>query len=214
IAQSERRTDGIVLDALITEAPASDLIPKVVSGLIGNQTKGRWNNAYENAFILLALHRYFATYEDATPDFVARVWLGDLYAAESTFEGRTTDRVNTLVPMQEVLGQLAESGESTIVIANEGTGRLYYRLGLEYAPDDLELDPRDEGFVVERVYEAVDDPGDVTRDADGTWRIAAGAKVRVRLTMVADAQRTSVALVDPLPAGLEAVNPALPVSST
>ena len=32
--------------------------------------------------------------------------------------------------------------------------------------------------------------------------------------MVADAQRTSVALVDPLPAGLEAVNPALAVSTT
>jgi alpha-2-macroglobulin len=99
IAQSERRTDGIVLDALITETPDSDLIPKVVSGLIGNQIKGRWNNVYENSFILLALHRYFATFEDVTPDFVARVWLGDLYAAEATFDGRTTDRVNTLVPM-------------------------------------------------------------------------------------------------------------------
>lgn len=210
IAQSERRTDGIVLDALITEAPDSDLVPKVVSGLIGNQIKGRWNNVYENAFILLALHRYFETFEDVTPDFVARVWLGGLYALEAGFDGRTTERVNTLVPMSEVVA----AGDSTIVVANEGEGRLYYRLGLTYAPDDLQLDPRDEGFVVERIYEAVDDPADVGRDADGTWRIRAGAKVRVRLTMVADAQRTSVALVDPLPAGLEPVNPALAVAST
>ena len=214
IAQSERRTDGIALDALITEAPGSDLIPKVVSGLIGNQIKGRWRNVYENSFILLALHRYFATFEDVTPDFVARVWLGDLYAAEATFDGRSTDRVNTLVPMTEVVSRLAVTGESTIVIANEGVGRLYYRLGLTYAPDDLQLPPRDEGFVVERLYEAVDDPADVTRDPDGTWRIRAGATVRVRLTMVADAPRTSVALVDPLPAGLEAVNPALAVATT
>jgi uncharacterized protein YfaS (alpha-2-macroglobulin family) len=112
------------------------------------------------------------------------------------------------------MDEVVAAGESTIVIANEGTGRLYYRLGLRYAPDDLVLDPRDEGFVVDREYEAVDDPGDVTREADGTWRIRAGAKVRVRLTMVADAQRTSVALVDPLPAGLEPVNPALAVSGT
>jgi hypothetical protein len=68
--------------------------------------------------------------------------------------------------------------------------------------------------VVDRVYEAVDDPGDVSRDADGTWHIRAGATVRVRLTMVADARRTHVALVDPLPAGLEPVNPALEVSQT
>ena len=80
------------------------------------------------------------------------------------------------------------------------------------APDDLDLDPLDRGFVVERTYEAVDDPGDVTQDADGTWRIKAGAEVRVRLTMVADSRRTHVALVDPLPAGLEALNPALATS--
>ncbi len=38
--------------------------------------------------------------------------------------------------------------------------------------------------------------------------------MRVNLTMVADAQRTHVALIDPLPAGLEPVNPALSTSLT
>ncbi len=38
--------------------------------------------------------------------------------------------------------------------------------------------------------------------------------MRVRVTMVADARRTHVALIDPLPAGLEPVNPALAVSQT
>ena len=46
-------------------------------------------------------------------------------------------------------------------------------------------------------------------DDDGTWRIKAGARVRVKLTMVATGRRTHVALVDPLPAGLEPLNPAL-----
>ena len=68
------------------------------------------------------------------------------------------------------------------------------------------------GFVVQRVYEAVDDPEDVRQDADGAWHIKAGARVRVHLTMVADNRRYHVALVDPLPAGLEIVNPALAVS--
>ena len=67
----------------------------------------------------------------------------------------------------------------------------------------------DHGFTVERRYEGADEASDVTRDADGTWRIRAGARVRVRLTMVAEARRYHVALVDPLPAGLEAMNPAL-----
>jgi uncharacterized protein YfaS (alpha-2-macroglobulin family) len=211
ILHSDRRTDGIILDALIAEAPDSDLIPKVVSGLLGNQTRGRWNNVQENSFILLALNNYFDTFEAETPDFVARIWLGDLYAAEHVFEGRTTDRGETLVPMAELLEQ-AEGGATNLVVSKEGAGRLYYRLGLRYAPEDLDLDPLDRGFVVQRTYEAIDDPDDVTRDADGTWRIKPGAEVRVRLTMVADSRRTHVALVDPLPAGFEALNPALAVT--
>ena len=98
------------------------------------------------------------------------------------------------------------------MISKEGDGRLYYRLGLRYAPTDLNMPPVDMGFVVERLYEAVDDVEDVRRDEEGVWHIKAGARVRVRLTLVADNRRYHVALVDPLPAGLEAINPALAVS--
>ncbi len=134
---------------------------------------------------------------------MARVWLGDLYAGEHEYRGRSTDRGRTLVSMAELL----EQGDGDLIVGKDGPGRLYYRLGLRYAPDDLVLDPLDRGFVVERTYEAVDDPDDVTRADDGTWQIRAGADVRVRLTMVADSRRTHVALVDPLPAGLEPMNP-------
>ncbi len=216
IAHSDRRTDGIVLDALITQTPTSELIPKTVAGLLAGQSNaGHWNNVLENAFILIALNRYFKTYESVSPDFVARVWLGELYVSEHPFAGFTTDRAHTLLPMIDLIANTtAAGGASNITVQNDGVGRLYYRLGLRYAPDDLVLAARDEGFVVERTYEGVDDPDDVTRDADGTWRVRAGAKVRVTLTMVADAQRTHVALVDPLPAGLEPLNPALATTQT
>lgn len=70
----------------------------------------------------------------------------------------------------------------------------------------------DAGFTVLRTYEAVDDPADVRQDEDGTWIVKAGARVRVRLTMVAPNRRYHVALVDPLPAGFESLNPALAVT--
>jgi alpha-2-macroglobulin len=70
------------------------------------------------------------------------------------------------------------------------------------------------GFVVQRVYEAVDDPADVRLDENGVWHIRAGARVRVRVTMVADSRRYHVALVDPLPAGLEILNPDLAVTGS
>jgi len=46
------------------------------------------------------------------------------------------------------------------------------------------------------------------------WHIRAGARVRVRITMVANNRRYHVALADPLPAGLEIINPALAVSES
>ncbi|MET0650425.1 MAG: DUF6049 family protein [Pyrinomonadaceae bacterium] len=212
LLRSDHRADGVILEALIGDQSESDLIAKVARGLLAHRKQGRWENTQENAFVLLALDRYFRTYEKATPDFVARAWLGDAYAGEQQFRGRSTDRQQFDVPMR----YLAEkgSGEQRLVLQKEGAGRLYYRVGMSYAPTNLKLAPADYGFAVERVYEPTGDAADVRRDADGTWRIKSGATVRVKLTVVAPARRYHVALVDPLPAGLEALNPALAVTGT
>jgi uncharacterized protein YfaS (alpha-2-macroglobulin family) len=204
LLHSDRRADAIVLEALVADQPRSDLVPKLAAGLLAHRTAGHWANTQENVFVLLALDRYFQAYEKATPDFVARAWLGDRYAGEQAFRGRTTERRHLVVPMRDL-----EAGTTDLVLAKEGPGRLYYRIGLRYAPESLVLDPLDRGFTVTRRYEALDDPEDVMRQANGAWRIRAGARVRVVLTMVAPTRRYHVALVDPLPAGLEAVNPAL-----
>ena len=211
LLHSARRADGIILEALIGDQPSSDLIPKVVRGLLANRKAGRWENTQENVFILLALDRYFATYEKATPDFVARAWLGDRFAGEKQYRGRSTERQQVNVPMRYLSER---GGDQNLVLSKTGTGRLYYRVGMQYAPASLKLSATDYGFTVERVYEAIDKPTDVRRDAEGIWHIKAGAQVRVRLTMAAPARRYHVALVDPLPAGLEALNPALAVTGS
>jgi uncharacterized protein YfaS (alpha-2-macroglobulin family) len=214
LLSSDRRTDAILLEALIADSPQHDLIPKLVNGLLAHRTKGHWRNTQENVFVLLALDRYFNTFEAQTPDFVARIWLGETYAGSHEYRGRTTERRETVIPMTYLVEATPGGGAKDLVLSKEGAGRLYYRLGLRYAPTDLELDPIDMGFVVQRSYEAVDDPEDVTQDEEGAWHIKAGAHVRVRLTMVADNRRYHVALADPLPGGLEIVNPALAVSGS
>ncbi len=210
ILASDRRVDGLLLEAMIKDQPKSDLIPKLARGLLAGRDRGRWSNTQDNCFVLLALDLYFQTYEKVTPDFIARAWLGDGFVGEQAFKGREVDYKSVKVPMS----YLADKGEQTLTLAKEGKGRLYYRLGMDYAPTSLKMDPADHGFAVERVYEGVDKPEDVKQDEDGTWRIKAGAKVRVKLTMVATARRYHVALVDPMPAGLEALNPALAVTGT
>lgn len=209
IMYSNRRADGVLLEALLKAEPNNDLIPKLVRGLLDHRKKGEWANTQENVFILLALDKYFQAYEKVTPDFVTKVWLGNVYAGEQIFKGRSVDSNLLEIPMSYLVEQ---GGTSNLLIDRQGAGRLYYRIGMKYAPKNLKLDPADYGFTVLRKYEAVDNADDVKQNGDGSWTIKSGARVRVRLTMVAQARRYHVALVDPLPAGLEILNPELAVT--
>jgi hypothetical protein len=210
ILHSDRRADGVILEAMIGDQPDSDLIPKLVSGLQAHRVQGRWANTQDNVFVLLALDRYFQTFESVTPDFVARTWLGADFAGEHAFRGRSTERQQIDVPMQWLADH---SPPGPLLIAKDGPGRLYYRIGMDYAPRSLELAAAQHGFEVERRYAAIEDPADVQRLSDGSWQIRAGARIAVELTMVATASRYHVALVDPLPAGLEVINPDLTPSA-
>ncbi len=205
LLSSDRRVDAVMLESLIAEQPSLDLIPKVVTGLLAHRKAGRWLNTQENTFALLALDLYFHTYEKVTPDFVARVWLGADYAGDHAFKGRTTDYFQLAIPMAAV----ATHDKADLAIQKDGKGRLYYRIGMTYAPASLKLEAADYGFVVARSYVGVDDPKDVTRGTDGVWHVKAGARVRVELQMANENRRYHVALVDPMPAGFEAMNPSL-----
>lgn len=209
IMYSNRRADGVLLEALIKSDPKNDLVPKLVRGLLDHRVKGAWSNTQENVFILLALDKYFNAFEKVTPDFVTRMWLGNVYAGEQIFKGRSIDSNQLDIPMSYLVEQ---GGTSNLIIDKQGAGRIYYRIGMKYAPKNLKLEPADYGFEVLRKYEALDNADDVKQNADGSWTIKSGSRVRVRLTMVAQARRYHVALVDNLPAGLEILNPGLAVT--
>ena len=209
IMYSNRRADGVLLEALIKADPQNDLIPKLVRGLLDHRTKGAWSSTQENVFILLALDKYFNAFEKVTPDFVTKIWLGNVYAGEEKFAGRSIDSNLLNIPMSYLTEQ---SGAANLILDKQGAGRVYYRIGMKYAPKNLNLAPADYGFTVLRRYEAVDNAEDVKQNADNSWTIKAGSRVRVRLTMVAPARRYHVALVDALPAGLEILNPELAVT--
>src|SRR5690606_28067205 len=118
--------------------PKNDLIPKIVRGLLAHRKRGAWLNTQENSFVLVGLYEYFDRFEKETPDFVARVWLGDDYAGDATYKGRSTDTNLIEIPMS----WLADNGgEADLSVQRDGDkGRLYYRLGMTYAPKSLKLE--------------------------------------------------------------------------
>jgi alpha-2-macroglobulin len=202
LMHSESRTDAIVLAALMEVRPGHPLVPKIVRGLIEARVRGRWETTQANAYALLALSRYYNHYEKVVPDYRLRAWLGDGFIGQTAFKGRTLRVVEQKVPMS----YLKDQGRKSLILEKRGKGKLYYRLGLRYAPKSLRLGPEEQGFAVQREYEPVEGKDTVVKLPGGKYRIKAGKYVRVRLRIVVPSRRYFVAVDDPLPAGLEAVD--------
>lgn len=207
LMHSEDRTDAIVLGALLAVRPGDPMVQKLVRGLMRSRMRGRWSTTQANAYALLALRDYFARFEKEVPKFDARVWWGQDCVAGRRFEGRELAIATTRVPMNRL------QGAADVVLAKDGPGRLYWRLGLRYAPKDLRLAAEEQGFAVSRTYLRADKDEPLPRRADGAWVGKAGSDVRVRLQLVVPDRRYFVAVSSPLPAGLEAVDPALATTS-
>ena len=206
ILHSSRRTDALLLRALMEVHPEADLIPKVVRSLMAARGRyGHWGSSQDNLFVLQAMQQYFQRYEATTPDFEALVWLDDNLVLDAPFRGRDAEYQQVSLP----LDWLYAEDPTRIQIQRAGEGRLYYRLGFDYVPDDLVVEPRERGFSVVRSYVGLDDPEDVWQDTDGRWHVKLGARVRINVTLVAPGTRHHVILASPLPAGLELLNPAL-----
>lgn len=213
IFHSPRRSSAVVLESMMQDQPENPIIPKLVNHLMAVREKGKWNGTQENYYILCALDRYFAKYEKERPDFRVQMWLGPDFASNQSFKGRSSDSNLLRVPMAFLT---ARPARQDLTIQKDGPGRLYYRIGMKYAPKGLMLDARDRGFGVDRKYSALDDKnkGDVTVDKDGVVHVKAGATVKITLTINNAASRHHVALVDPIPAGFEILNPALKGTSS
>src|SRR5690606_36543737 len=110
---------------------------------------------------------------------------------------RDMAKVNMAVPMAALLGQAPapfDTGNSVeqVTVAKDGPGKLYYRLGLRYAPADFRMDPVDRGYTVSRRYEALaeagqdaPDPEALVQGEDGNYTVKAGTNVKVTITVVA-----------------------------
>ncbi|MDQ3367338.1 MAG: hypothetical protein M3680_18090, partial [Myxococcota bacterium] len=199
---SNTRTTALVLDALMREAPSHALVLKLARGVLDARRHGRWGSTQENLVVLQTMRRYFETYEKETPSYTGKLWFGGATYAEQAFMGRSTARGQAAVDWPT----LGAGSTHDLALVKTGVGRMYYRIGITYAPKQTRLPALDAGFIVRRTYSAVDDPDDVITRPDGRVEIRLGARVLVGIQALNTTRRHAVALVDPLPAGLEVVN--------
>jgi alpha-2-macroglobulin len=206
---SDDRSTALVVEALLGVKPDHPLVEKMIRYLLEVRKEGRWRNTQETVYALLAMHSYYKIREKEIPSFVAKVLIGDATLMRQQFEGRSLKVVEKLVPMKSLQGQRGAVG-----FVKEGTGRLYYSARLRYARSAMPKEPWDEGFYVTRTYEQVKEDmssfnalrGEADSERKGTFKVKAGDLVRVTLRIVSPQQMHFVAVDDPLPAGLEAIN--------
>ncbi len=201
---STNRLNAIVLESLISSQSTNDVIPKMVKALLQRRRNGRWLTTQENGCSLLALSKYFSVYEKSEPDFIAQFWLGEAISFEEKFVGRNLNSHEMKIPMEYLQTHMQDE---LLTLAKKGVGRLYYRVGMKCASKDLKVPAVSRGFTIERKYLPVDSPTDVTRDAAGTLQVKSGATLKVVVKIETPGMRYHVAMVDPFPAGFEALNP-------
>lgn len=70
--------------------------------------------------MLLALDHYFDEYKKLTPNFVAKAWLGNQYAGEHAYRGRTTEYQNTF----DARRNASAIGKADLVLDKQGQAAL------------------------------------------------------------------------------------------
>lgn len=199
---SDTRTTAIVLQALLAVDPDHVFVPRVVRHLLGVRKGGGYRNTQEAAFSLLALHDYARKREPANPDFTAKVQLAAQEVLSHRFAGKDLGAVGHTVEMKD----LPRDGERKLTFGVEGEGRLYYSARLRFTPEKVPESPRDDGIVVQRWYSPEGSDQQVQA-------VTEGALVKVNLRIASHQARHYVAIEDPLPAGLEAVDTTLATSA-
>jgi uncharacterized protein YfaS (alpha-2-macroglobulin family) len=197
---SDGRSDAIVLMALLRVLPQHAIVPKLAAGLLERRLGGVWRNTQENAYALVALADYARIYEAELPDFQARAWVAGANILDASFKGRELATRSGEISMAKILNLPRTPGEQLlpVILQRQGQGRLYYRLGAEWAPSQADLPAREQGFSITRTLRT-------TRGA-ATTNVAAGEPIAMDITLTSHTRVRYVVLDLPLPAGLEGVS--------
>jgi uncharacterized protein YfaS (alpha-2-macroglobulin family) len=201
-------------DQSLLSGGMSELPMKLVRAI--TQARGgrdHWENTQENVYCLAALNQYAQRYEASAPDMRLRATLdGQSLGPPAQFKSLRDRPVTESHPIVAAdIGQRRE-----LSISHEGQGRAYYAARLSYVEKDENAQAANAGLTLKRSYSV---------KRDGQWvelggqplaspmHIKRGELVRVELTLSAPAERYFVVVDDPLPGGLEPVNPDLATAS-
>ncbi len=210
------RSNCSILSSLLNAQTLSDQgasIGDIPFKLVRSITQSRgnrdhWQNTQENVFCLNALIDYSRLYESSEPQLDISLLLDNQQLGATSFTSRADPMVTISRPIQQ-----GDAGRSaTIDINKNGEGRLYYATRLAYDLTEDNAARINSGIEIRREYSV--EQGNEFKLLASPMQIRRGDLVRVDLYISVPTSRHFVAVTDPLPGGLEAVNSDLATAST
>lgn len=192
-------TTGLVTLALARVRPDQALLAQSVRWLVVARGAQGWHTSIDRALGVLGLTTYAAKTGELGGDYRFSVTLGDrslLGGAARPGDGPIS--LSTALP----LTTFTPGAFSLLAFSKDPgrPGRLYYTLDLRYVTPAKGIDAVNRGFAVTHEYTSLADP------STPLTTVRLGETVRVKVTVIAPADRKYVTVEDLLPAGLEAVD--------
>ncbi|MBV9104234.1 MAG: alpha-2-macroglobulin family protein [Candidatus Eremiobacteraeota bacterium] len=191
-----------------TRAPL-DLIDGSVNALVGLQQDGTWGCGCANASALDAVVAY-ASLQPAPPDFHGTLSVGTAYRRSFSFAGYRSTQLSVALPMRDV-----PRGQSDVVLEKRGSGTLRYAVSYRYRVAE-DAPGRYQGLRLDRIVRAAgSDPILATFGLGpaSTLDVKPASVFEVEDRIITDHAVDRVTIVDPLAAGLEAVDTSFLTSS-
>jgi uncharacterized protein YfaS (alpha-2-macroglobulin family) len=199
---SNSRETAMRLLAWNRHQPESAEVGRLVADLIGYRSEGHWRTTQGNCWSLLALSDYFQHAEKTDRDVTGSL----------SWQGRTQPvSVNGERPLSVVDYKLSKNAAAQpMQLSNPNGKTVFAEVVVESRPSNIVQPRQDQGYSIRRRYAKVED--------DGTLSDLKEPRVgdRVLVTLDVEVRRPANYIVvdDPLPAVLEAINPAFKSQET
>lgn len=201
---SDIRTTTLVIKALLEVEPQNELLPNAVRWLMIARRGDAWHTSEENAWVISTLTDWMIATGELNANYEYTVSVNDDTVVDDTFTPQTVDEGSFTALSVDALKTDAPN-----VIELErgaGDGAMYYTAYLRAYLSVPTIQPVDRGLIVSRVYTR---PG----STEPITEARVGELVQVRLTVIVPNESYYVVVEDPLPAGVEGIDPTLQTSA-
>lgn len=214
---TDTQTTAIIIAALTRIRPDHPLLPDAVRWLMNSRGPGGyWRTTQETAWAIMGLTDWMIASGELSGNYAWQVTLNEARLGEGTV---AADNIDETTRLQIAVSELLVDTLNRLVIerdrvpggdpaGQEGSspGRLYYAAYLTYYKPVTEVTALDRGIRISREYRRVDSNNTINE-------AVLGDLIEVRLTLEAPNDLHYLLVEDPLPAGAEAINTSLAITS-